>query len=324
MRVVNDRSALSGVDANLLVALDALLVERSVERAARRIGLSASAMSHTLSRIRQLIEDPILVRAGGRMVVTPRATQLAPLVHEGIALLGRVMARPLVFDPAKEKSTLRLAAVDFAHYVLRQFFPILRREAPLVDVTIAPFTSASIQDLVDGNVDIAFAATGRPIKKLSYNILAEEPFIGLARKGHPALSRRLTTKRFAELDHVMISPRGRVAGAADIALKRVGLHRRVVLVVPTFLAAALAVADSDMVLTCAERSARQACAWLDVQTFQLPIKVTPSSLMMLWHPRTEHSPLQSFVRAQLRKLASASGQKLVPESAPGPAQRRGN
>lgn len=295
------------MDANLLVAFDALLVERSVERAARRIGLSASAMSHTLSRIRQLIGDPILVRAGARMVVTPRAAQLAPLIHEGIALLGRVLARPTVFDPAKEKSILRLAAVDFAHHLLRQFFPILRREAPLVDVVIAPFTSATIQDLVEGNVDMAFAATGRPIKKLSYTILANEPFVGLARRGHPVLGgappRRLTTKRFAELDHVMISPRGRVAGAADVALKRVGLHRRVVLVVPTFLAAALAVADSDMVLTCAERSARQACAWMDVETFQLPIKVAPSSLMMLWHPRTEHAPLQSFVRQRLLSLS---------------------
>lgn len=309
--MASERSALAGVDANLLVALDALLSERSVDRAARRMGLSASAMSHTLSRIRQLLEDPVLVRAGGRMVVTPRAAQLAPLLHEGIGLLGRALARQATFDPAKEKSTLRLAAVDIAHQVLRNLFPVLRREAPLVDVTIVPFTSASVQDLVEGHVDLAFAALGRTraasgrgarsgsFSQLSQTVLSSEPFVGLARKGHAAIRKRLTIQRFAELDHVMVSPRGRVAGATDVALKRLGLRRRVALVVPTFLAAAVAVADSDMVLTCTERSAHQACAWLDVQQFQLPLKVAPSSLMMLWHPRTEHAPLQRFVREKL-------------------------
>ena len=298
--------ALAGVDANLLVVMNALLAEEHVGRAARRVGLSASAMSHALARLRELFGDPILVRSGQRMVATPRARELAPRLREGLALVAQAVARPPAFDPANERRTLRIAAVDFAQTgVLLPLIASLRREAPRVDVAVLPFGSALLKDFATGDLDIALAASRR-VKGLMARVLFEEPFSCVARRGHPALVGRLSAKRFAQLDHVMISPRARVPGAADLALGRAGLRRRVALVVPNFLAAALAVVESDLVLTCASSSARQLSRWLELDVFAPPLKLAPFGLGMFWHERTDADPFLAFVRARLVSVAADS------------------
>ncbi len=301
-----EKSPLAAVDANLLVVLDAILSEGNVGRAARRVGLSASAVSHALARIRAVLGDPVIVRAGAGMVLTPRAQELAPSLREGVRLLSGALAQRRAFSPGDARGTLRVAAVDFAHHVLRPFVPALRREAPLLDVVVTPFVGDSLDSLATGEVDLAFAAFKRPRRGLFHRVVLTERFVCVARKGHPALRARLTTKRFAALEHVMVSPRGRTSGATDVALKRVGLRRRVVLVMPTLIAAALAVADSDLVLTCAERSAEQVRTWLDLEVFAPPLKLEPSALGMFWHARTEDDPLHVFVRDRFTTLSQAT------------------
>jgi len=295
---------LAGVDANLFVVMNELLAEENVGRAARRVGLSASAMSHALARLRELFGDPILVRSGQKMVATARAREVAPRLREGLALVAQALARPVAFEPSKERRPLRVAAVDFAQNdVVLRLIACLQREAPLVDVAVFPFASSVLKDFASGDLDIGLAASRR-FKGLMTRALAQEPFSCVARRGHPALRAKLTAKRFASLEHVMISPRGPVQGAADQALKRLGYKRRVSLVVPTFLAAALAVVQSDRVLTCATSSARQAAKWLELEVFAPPLKLAPFGLGMFWHERTDADPFLAFVRERLATLAA--------------------
>ncbi|NUP12462.1 MAG: LysR family transcriptional regulator [Polyangiaceae bacterium] len=300
---LTDRSALAGIDANLLVALDALLAEKNVGRAARRVGLSPSAMSHALARARELLDDPILVRAGTTMVATPRARDMQPLLSDAVSLFAKALERKSRLDLLNERRTLRIAAVDFAQIHLLQSLAIcLRKEAPLVTLVIVPFGATTFDELKSGVTSLAFAANRAA--GMATQTLAEEPFVCVARSGHPALNKRLTAKRFAALDHVMIAPRGQMAGASDAALKRYGLRRRVALVVPTFLAAALAVAESELILTCAERSARQCAGWLSLSIFPPPIKLPPAALTMFWHPQTEADPFLAYVRGRAVELAA--------------------
>lgn len=296
-------SPLLGIDANLLVALEALLAEAHVGRAAKRMAVSQSAMSHTLARLRELMGDPLLVRTGQRMSLTPRARELAGPVGEGVGLLARALVRPTAMDPAKERRTIRIASVDYAQSLLVPELTVsLAKDAPGLDIVVTPFGDGTMRGLVAGDLDLALAMH-RSASGMKSRVIHEEPFVSCVRRGHPALRERMTTKRFAALDHVLISPRGRVSGAVDDALRARKLERRVVAVVNTFLAAALVVARTDLVLTCAARSAEQAKAWFGVQTFVPPISLAPARLGMYWHERHQADALLGWVRERIAMLA---------------------
>lgn len=296
-------SPLAGIDLNLLVALDALLVDANVGLAARRVGLSASAMSHALGRLRTLLDDPIVVRAGQKMVPTPRALGLAKPLREGLTLLSQAVAPPAPFDPAKETREVRIAAIDFAqNQLLPRLLATLRVQAPEVDVAFGPFEPRALKDLAMGDVDLVFALH-RSISGLHSKLIAEEPFESVVRRGHPALTGRLTPAAFAALPHVLISSPGRPGGAVDKALDALGLTRRVALVVPTFTAAAIAVSESDMVLTGAAREARRMCAMMPLDRFKPPVTLAPFALGMFWHERTTSDPFLTWLRERVTEAA---------------------
>jgi len=297
------RSPLAAIDANLLVALEALLAEEHVGRAARRMGVSASAMSHTLARLRELVGDPLLVRTGQRMSLSPRARELVTPMRDALGLLATVLARPPELDLARERRTLRMAAVDYAQSLLLPgLVALLARDAPGLDLVVTPFSGDTMRELASGDLDLALSMH-RSATGMRSRIIHEEPFVCCARRGHPVLRERLGVRRFAALEHVLISPRGRVPGAVDEALKQRGLKRRVVAVVTTFLAAAQIVATGDAVLTCARRSAEQAEQWFGLQQFRPPITLAPAKLGMYWHERHVADPLLAWLRDRVTELA---------------------
>jgi DNA-binding transcriptional LysR family regulator len=301
------RSSLRGIDMNLLLVLEAVVDEENVGRAARRVGLSASAMSHALARLRRVIDDPILVRSGRRMTTTARARALAEPLRQGLSLVASALDRPRELDPRTERRTLRIATSDFGlNLLIPALVRRLAREAPLVDVVVTPMGPHVHKELVAGEVDLGIAAN-RPVKGYRSKVVLEEAFVCVVRRGHPALAGRMTARRFAELGHIIISPRGRTPGAVDQALRKKGLRRRVTLVAPTFLGAATVVRSSDLVLTCGERSARTAAPWLDLVSFAPPVQVPPFQLVLHWHERQEHEPFLRWVRATLEAEAAAAG-----------------
>jgi DNA-binding transcriptional LysR family regulator len=296
-------SPLAGLDANLLVAIDALLAEGHVGRAARRLGLSPSAMSHALARARALVGDPLLIRTAGGMVLTARARAIAPGLREGLARAAAAVAPPVAFDPAAEETTLRIAAADFPLLVLAA--PLMRAlavRAPRVDVIVVPF-AGQLGVLASGEVDVALAAH-RVSPRYRCRVLAHEPFACVVRRGHPALARPMTVRRWAALGHVLVSPRGRVRGAVDRALASRGLRRRVAFVSPTFLGAAQVVAATDLVLTCGARSAAEAAPRLGLHVFTPPVPVEPFPLGMFWHQRQDADPFLAWTRSLLAEIAS--------------------
>lgn len=299
-----ERSQLAALDTNLLVALDALLQTRHVERAARRLAVSPSAMSHTLARLRALLGDPILVRAGRGMAPTARAQGLAGPLREGLALLERVVAAPKAFDPTAERRPLRIAAVDFAQLLLvPSLYRTLKRAAPGVDLVVLSFQSGSAAALARDEIDLGISGT-RTVKGLRSREIHLEPFVCVLRRGHPALRTRLTVKRFAELEHVLISPAGKVIGAVGLALRKRGLRRRIAAVVPSFHVAAEIVAGSDAVLTCGRRSAESVRRHFALEIVAPPLPVEGFPLSMFWHERHEHDPFLAWARDQ---VAAAAG-----------------
>ena len=300
------KSPLAGIDANLLVALEALLRDEQVGAAAQRVGLSESAMSHALSRARELLGDPLLVRVGRRMTMTERARAIAPALREGVRLLASATATTSALDPSSVRRAVRIAATDFGHSVVGPaLYQLLAREAPLVDLVFLPFAPTSLSLLASGEIDLAISKMVK-LRSLHAQLLIEEPFLCVARKGHPILRSRITPKQFAAYGHVLISPGGRVSGAVDKALLRRGLKRRVAYVSPTFLIAAQVVEKTDLLLTASKRNATTVASLLELATFPPPLALPPFLQGMLWHERQQHHPFLAWLRAKISELVKTA------------------
>jgi molybdenum-dependent DNA-binding transcriptional regulator ModE len=196
--------ALSGLDVNLLVVLDALLAERSVERAARRVGLSSSAASHALARAREVLGDPLLVRAGRGMVLSPRAESMAPRLREGLAAISRAIERPRELDLAREERAVRLAAVDFAqsHAVLH-LTATLRAQRPRSPSRCCPSPTAPSRRCARGSSTSRWRRAGLSPAS-SPAPCAASGSSACCGRGHPSRG-RLTLARFAAAEHVLVS-----------------------------------------------------------------------------------------------------------------------
>jgi DNA-binding transcriptional LysR family regulator len=299
---------LASLDLNLLVALDALLEERNVTRAARRTGLSQSAMSHALARLRSLVGDPLLVRGKGGMVATARAETLALPIRRALEGIILALQPPEPFMPKTARLAVRIATSDYGELVLLpKLVRRLEREAPHVDLRLVPHTGDSVGPLVDGAVDLIVA----PIRQAdeAQGVLAkklfDERFVCTVRRGHPLSKKKLTLARFAAASHALIAPRGREGSLADESLSRMGLSRRVALTLPHFLVAPHVVAASDLVLILAARVAAQLAKPLGLVVLPPPKELGLSGFRVsaIWHERTQHDPAHRWVRELFTDVA---------------------
>ena len=251
MAIMSRAHELAAVDLNLLVVLDELLRTGSTTRAARSLGRTQSAVSHSLARLRDVLGDPLLVRAGASLRPTTfaegLAAPLADVLHGAEAILSRSR---VAFDPARLERTFVMSCTDLAELtILPRLLPRLRRDAPGVDV-VTRFLGDDVERAVQGReVDLGLGTRLRPLAGVVVETMVEEAMTVLLRRGHPALAQRLTAKRYAALDHALVTPRGLPGSAVDTALEPLGLARRVVLRLPHFAAAALVVAQTDLVVT---------------------------------------------------------------------------
>lgn len=295
---------ISGVDLNLMVAFDALMSERSVTRAAERIGLSQSGMSNALARLRTLLDDQVLVRTGDGMMPTRKALAIAPQIHQALEQLGRALSPQPLFDARTSKQQFRVATVDYAELI---FLPVLldrlARDAPGIDLVISSLATGLDSDAMSaGRTDLALCPGGisEPLRE---QLLLHESFVCIVRKGHPTVKKRLTLKQFTELGHVLVSPKGQPGSHTDRQLAERGLSRRVAVVTPHFLVAPQAVAASDHISTVPQRIAKIFAAQLPLVLHKPPIEIPSFSMSMIWHSRAVHDPAQRWLRQLVSDLA---------------------
>jgi DNA-binding transcriptional LysR family regulator len=302
---------LAQVDLNLLVALDALLAEGHVTRAAARLGLTQSALSRALGRLRVLLDDPLFVRTGHGMRPTPRAQALAEPLRRALEQLhSAVLDRP-GFDPATSRRTFTLGTVDYALAVLLP--PLLERlkeQAPGVDVTVRSIPRDFTGALEAGELDMVLMPSRPTSAGLVWTPLFDERFVCVLREGHPALRQPLTLKRFAALGHVLVAPEGRPGSQVDDILAEQGMKRRVALLVPNFLVVPPVVAASDLIATLPVRVVRAFEGALALQRVAPPLKVPGFTLAQGWHERQRREPGHVWFRGLMaevgRHLAQAS------------------
>ncbi|GGA86608.1 LysR family transcriptional regulator [Brucella endophytica] len=285
------------IDLNLLVALDALLSERSVSAAARKLGLSTSAMSRTLSRLRAALGDPILVQAGRGMRATPHAEAIADQVHSLTAAARTVLSPSPAIDIRQVQRDFTIRANDafvLLHAARLSF--IVASAAPGVRLCFAPKPDKQIQPLRDAMIDLDIGVIPGNGAELRGQTLFTDSYVGVARAGHPLLTERpVTAERYAACKHVISSRRGRFHGPVDEALAAVGLSRKVSLMVPSYPAVIAVAAMSDLV-GLVPRSCLPLAAASNTEIFKLPVATPGFTIAQTWHPRMDADPVHRWLR----------------------------
>ncbi len=292
------------LDLNLLVALDALLGEESVTRAAKRVGITQPAMSHALARLRDALGDPLLVRGARGMVPTARARSLAQPLSRALADLRAVVATGSAFDPAVARRAFTIATADYGTMVLvPALMARIAREAPGIEVVVRPFPDEVVQALEDERIDVALSPYPEPRAALVGQRLFTERFVCVVRLGHPAAKKRFDLDAYCAASHVQIAPRGTRGGAVDDLLARQRRSRHVALRIADFLVAPLVVLETDLVLTLPARIAA-----LYAETHPLVVLDTPFSRMSFtmwqtWLARRREEPAHTWFRNLVAAVA---------------------
>lgn len=288
------------VDLNLLVALDALLAERNVTHAARRLGLSQPALSAQLARLRDLLGDPLLLPAHRGMIPTQRALELQEPLHRVLEQVRGVLRAGSTFDPAATTLTVSIAASDYGQYaVLMPLAAALTREAPGLRLAFRALDAATLAAQMErGEIDLALMTPQSAPERLRMRVLFHERYVAIVRRDHPAVGDTLDLETYCALDHIMVSPQGGgFVGPADAALAAHGRIRRVTRSAASFLMVPELVERSDMVALVPERIARDRADRL--RLFEPPVPVPGFDLAMVWHDRTSDHPAQQWLRARL-------------------------
>lgn len=319
---------LSGVDLNLVVAFDALAREGSVTRAARRIGVTQSAMSHALRRLRTLLRDPVLVRTASGMVLTARAESLVAPVQSGLMMLGRALLGEAAFEPQRARRAFTVASPDlFDVLVMPPLLARVREEAPGVDLKLVAARGRALEaKLETGEVDIGIVPRfdGPPGDEearpgLVRRTLFRDGFACFMRAEHAALTQKrgravLTFARYLTVSHLVVSPSGVLTGPVERALSERGQTRRVALTVPSFTTALAIVAQSDLVLTAPTALRRLLSPGLGVTTTAAPLSLPDHAVNLVWHERFSSDPGQRWLRELVTEMAH--GMHFAPPSRP--------
>jgi DNA-binding transcriptional LysR family regulator len=296
-------------DLNLLVVFQKLLAERHVGRAAKRLFLTQSAVSHALGRLRVMFDDPLFVRHPKGIEPTSRALSLAPIVTDILDRTNSILASPGRFDPNKPH-TFTIGGTDLGVFtVLVPLIERLRATAPKVDLRVRSLDSTRVVAAFDRQeIDCALMPFPEAPARIAREPAIKENFVGIVRRGHQAFKgKRITPARWASLPHLLVSPRGEDSGWADEHLAKLGLKRRIVTVVPHFLAAPLIVAHSDLVTLTTERVARHFAKELDLTVFEPPVPMRGFTIDFLASVARAKDPALQWLRDQIFRICSEDG-----------------
>jgi DNA-binding transcriptional LysR family regulator len=302
---------MQSVDLNLLISLDALLSEGSVAGAAKRLNLSAPAVSRTLARARLALGDELLVRAGRRMVPTPRALELRGRVRDLVEQVQSVLRPEAAANPM---ALMRSFTIRCSDYVAGVFGPALHaiavEEAPQVTLRFTEQGKEDVGALREGRIDLEVGVLGETGPEISAQVLTRDRFVGVVREDHPILRGQMTVERFAAAMHISASRRGRAEGPIDQALAALGLSRQVRFVVPGFYVALLVAASSEMVaavpLSIARTAKRRGLA---IAHFALPVETPEVVIAQAWHPRFDKDAGHRWLRQAVRRALSGDSRK---------------
>lgn len=294
------------IDLNLLAVFQTLITERHVGRAAKRIGVTQSAVSHSLTRLRALLGDPLFVRHPKGIEPTPRALVLAPAIANIIERARSVLSSTHAFDATKPHR-FTIGAADLGVFTI--LLPLMRRlrvRAPAIDIRVRLIDgSLAIQAFDRQEIDLALLPMSSPPARIACSPGLKDRFVGIVRRGHPAITRRpMSVDAFAALPFLLVSPQGGDSSETDERLAELGLKRRIVMVAPHFLSAPMLVASTDLVAVISERVACHFAKQLDIVMFKPPIPLHEFTIDLLTSAARSEDMALRWLKEQIELVCS--------------------
>lgn len=290
------------VDLNLLVSLRALLAERNVSRAAKRVGLTQPAMSHALQRLRRTFDDPLFVRTREGLVPTARAMRLEPVLNDVLRRLDEEVLVEQAFDPSRSDRHFRIASHDLEQLVLTpRLVPYVAQAAPSVKLEFnVPKEPIPWRELRDGTVDFALTVQLEDRPGLYAEKLFDEDFVVVVRADDARFRKGLDLAAYVEARHLLVTPFGGLTGIVDEALRQKGLARSVSVGCTQFSSAPWILLQSDMVLTLPRRAAAIFAGALPLRVWEPPLELPRFSVWALWAERAQGDSAHRWLREALR------------------------
>jgi DNA-binding transcriptional LysR family regulator len=288
---------LAQLDLNLLLTLHALLKERSVTCAGETLGLSQSATSHALNRLRKLFNDPLLVRTSQGMMPTPHAENLIEPLQQILSEIEQLIQKP-TFDSKTAQGTVQIAATDYATVIILP--AVLKRiaeEAPHLNIECHHWQENTLEQLRTGSIDLALGGQDPPdSSEFNFQKLFVEDFVSIVRAGHPITQSDLTIETFLAWSHALITVTNSRMGYMDTLLEELDMKRRILLRLPHFLSAPLIVARTDLILTLPRRLAIFFAEFANLSVLDPPIELGSFNYIQVWHKRRQHEPVHTWLR----------------------------
>jgi DNA-binding transcriptional LysR family regulator len=289
---------------NLLLVFDAVMQERNLTRAASRLGLSQSATSHALARLRHMLGDDLFIRGPDGMQPTPRAEQMAEPLRDALRALSMTLA-PESFDPS---STTRSFVVAVDNYAARAVVPALARTvsnlSPRALLDVRSIGGLNVFDQLDaGAMDVALSKLGDGGERFKCVLIMEGDYVAVMDKAHPVATEPvLSIERVAQIPHIVVSSSGDDTGFVDDALEQHGLTRKIGVRVP-LLSAVLMLVGSDRLAILPRRVANDLAQICPVVVKELPFPSPRIALSMIWHRRLDNHAAHRWLRNRIRESA---------------------
>ncbi|OUM02256.1 LysR substrate-binding domain-containing protein [Variovorax sp. JS1663] len=292
-------------DLNLLPVFLALIEERSVTRAAERLGITQPALSNALTRLRAMLLDPLFVRERYGMQPTPKALELAPVIASALSSLDSVVLGQQAFEPAKAQQRITLAPNSYVEFVLvPAIVARLRERAPGISLRLTPYGADLAETgVVSGTTALALGRFVDPPDNLVVQHLMDDGLSCIVRADHPQIDRKITRKQYERLKHVNVLPPGRLRAGLFQVLERQGLQREVAVSVTHFLAIPEVVAVTDYCATLPNLICRRLAHDARLKILPTPADLGTFPVEMAWHVRYRHDPAHVWLRALIGELA---------------------
>lgn len=294
-----------GLDLGLLRTIETLLRAGKFNRVANLVAASEPVAVFALRKMREVVDDQLLVRTATGVVLTARARRLAEPLRDLLERIQEILAGRDIFDPAFCEETFTIAATDYATFVLTPGLAVaLAAAAPRTQLAVISYAPDARKRLEGGTIDLVVGAAlrGRSTK-LRHERLFAERFACVARSGHPRLGKRLTAKQYAEESHVTIRPGDPAIARADPSLADPGRKRHSRVTVPHFLFVPEIVARTELLATLPERVAEQFAKRYDIAVLNSPVRPAGFSVAMTWHERTDADPARAWLRSIATEVA---------------------
>ncbi|MFO1414285.1 MAG: LysR family transcriptional regulator [Burkholderiales bacterium] len=293
------------IDLNLLVTFEVIMAERSVTRAADRLGRTQSAVSHALARLREQVGDPLLVKSGSVMKPSPHALELIEELRPILRNVQRVLGPRKQFEPATTRRSFRLGLPDLAMSLFPRFFAAVHDGAPGVTLEWVTPRESMLLDVAEGQLDAALVPSSLKLPDgVESSMVGALRWACFARKGHPGFA-RWGLKTWARWPHASVGVGDTLRSPVSAAAAGAGVARRIAAHVPNFAAVAPLLASTDLLATLPTVVMVDALSTFGIEVRSAPLRIEPLAHAIVWSSRLRQDPANRWIRQKLEDVIGA-------------------